>query len=109
MKKPNGKSSPSGARAEPGDILLDRPRLFEYLSEAAWEDGTERELSTLTLFTADGRWRASLNDKALNRIAFMSGATPEACLDNLENGLENDDLDWRPNRGASGPGSKKKA
>lgn len=95
MKKPGG-AGPSGAGPlQLGDYLPLYPTLTDYLTCEAWEDGTPRVPATVMLFAQDGRWKVCINDKAMSRVAFIAGLTPESALQAAEDGLASDDLDWR--------------
>lgn len=74
------------------------PRLWEFLVDSRWDDGKPRDVGSVTLFCEGGTWRACLNDKACNRVAFVSADDPPACLGSLEKGLAGGTLDWRPSR-----------
>lgn len=71
------------------------PLLLEYLTSTAWGDGSERETATLTVFVEEGRWKACLNDRARHRSAFVAAKGLADLLVGLEEGLQEDDLDWR--------------
>jgi hypothetical protein len=79
------------------------PTVLEYLSSTRWDDGSERQTSTVLVFCEEGRWKACLNDRAMDRTAFVSGNTPEGLLTNLEAALADGTVDWR-RRGKSGRG-----
>jgi hypothetical protein len=77
------------------------PALWEYLTVTAWPDGTPRVPSSLTLFLADGLFKACLSDKEAERVCFVSGASLEALLASLEASLAQHKADWRPSREAA--------
>ena len=76
------------------------PRLFEYVTEGAWEDGTPRQTSSLLMFFEDGYWKTCLNDRALGRTLWATGVNPEAAITSLEAALASEAADWR--RSSSG-------
>lgn len=103
MKKPGSGSSPTpldGAALSDWTTLF--PELWGHLSDPVWEGGEERRTSTLLLFWEEGLWKACLNDRALQRTAWSSGATPEGVLTSLEAGLADGMLEWRRPSGGKG-------
>jgi len=89
-------------------FVRDYPALAEFMSMDRWDDGTAREPTTLLLFASDGRLKACVNDKACNRVAFITGVDLQEVLRLIECGLETNTLDWRGHRpgGAGGPRRK---
>lgn len=71
------------------------PTLAAYLSDTTWDDGKKRETATLTLFVDDGCLKACLSDRATARIAFVTETTLQGLLDVLQEGLEDDSIEWR--------------
>lgn len=71
------------------------PALSEFLSLEEWEPGVERARGTLTLFFEDGCFKASVNDRDGERVAFVTKRGHKALLDAIEKGLATDSLDWR--------------
>jgi hypothetical protein len=78
-----------------GPVVRRFPALLEFLTATSWAPGEPRRPGTLTLFTDDGQWKASLNDKDGDRTAFVTGDSPEGVLVALEKGLQEDSLSWR--------------
>jgi hypothetical protein len=105
MKKPDVINSKSGAAGRvcqaPGDSKMRRelPLLFEFLTETRWEDGTERQPGTMILFCEQGRFKACLNDKELQRVAFCTAETLEGLLEACNEGFGDDGHDWRASGG----------
>lgn len=102
MKKPT--SLPS--QEEPvskwvdGDFEKEWPYLSAFMSSTSWDDGTIRETGTLLLFVQEGYLKACINDRALDRSAFVTGPSINCLFDLVEAGLEQDSLDWRKRRRA---------
>jgi hypothetical protein len=69
--------------------------LWEFLSEAKYEDGTARVLPSVTLFVDETGLKACLNDRDQGQVAFVSAGTLEGLWEALERGLTNCSLDWR--------------
>ena len=78
------------------DWCRDRwPALFEHLTATRWDNGEERQTSSLSVFMDSGVLKACLNDKAESRVAFVASASFEGLLDALDEGIQNGSLDWR--------------
>lgn len=71
------------------------PALCGHLFDLKYDDGTERQTSTLMLLSELGVVKACLNDRDVSRSAWVSGRTVDECLEALESGLVADSLDWR--------------
>lgn len=71
------------------------PTVLEYLTDVQWDDGTERERSTVSLFIEDGAFKLALNDKALRRSLYVTADTMEAAFSVLERSLQAPQADWR--------------
>lgn len=78
-----------------GPVVRRFPALLEFLTATTWAPGEARKPGTLTLFTDEGMWKGSLNDKDAERSAFVTADSPEAVLASLERGLQEDSLSWR--------------
>lgn len=83
------------------------PALAEFLSLEEWEAGVERERGTITLFWEDGLFKASINNRDSQEVAFVTKGTHKTLLEAIEKGLATDSLDWRQS-GFKGKGSKKR-
>lgn len=88
----NGPGGPPPDGTEFGNRYM---ALFEWLTCSQYDDGTPRAPSTVTLFWAEGLFKAVLNDKEEIRSAFVSGRTVEDALEALDAGLLAGNLDWR--------------
>lgn len=71
------------------------PALAEFLSLEEWEPGTERQRGTLTLFWEDGLFKASVNDRDAEQVAFVTKRAFKGLLEAIEKGLVAGSLDWR--------------
>ena len=101
MRKPVDRAEgggPSVQLDDGGALLSAYPHVVEYCVESSWDDGAPRETSTLLLFVEEGRWKLCLHDRALSRSAWVSGASPEACLEALEAALGSEVVEWRRKR-----------
>lgn len=104
LRKPSVQSPEEAAKAlvREGPVAKAFPAVLEFLTAVQWAPGEPRKPGTLTIFTDDGLWKASLNDKDADRSAFVSAASPELCLVALEKGLRDDTLTWRSWGGSNG-------
>lgn len=111
LQKPSG-SLPKSSTGPPPESLgvwgKKFPAVCEFLSSVTWADGTSRELGSVILFfdLEDGKFKACLSCKDTRRVAFVSGADPEAVLGAAQRALESDKTDWRAAKGqrkAKGP------
>lgn len=71
------------------------PNLTGYLTQVKFENGQVRVSSTLLIFSDGESVTLCLNDRHNNRTAFISGATMEGMMDDLEEGLDSGTLDWK--------------
>lgn len=71
------------------------PAVFEYLTEALWPDGKQRQTSTLLVLCEEGSWKACINDRALSRTGWCSAKTFLELLQTLEAGLSKGSLEFR--------------
>jgi len=81
------------------DDWLLYPSLMEFLTEEKYTDGSARQCGTLTVFSDGGSVKASVNDRDLNRVAFITAETFEGLLGLVEDKLKSSSVDWRPSQG----------
>lgn len=91
----------------PGKMGLACPLLFEHLALLAYEDGTERVPSTLTIFLDGHGFKACLNDRDQGLTAFYFAESLDGLWSGLEKALAADSLTWKAN--GQGPAVKKKS
>jgi hypothetical protein len=96
MKKPTSLPNESAAATPTTGVLRQCPLLNEFLTDPMWDDGTPRALPTFLLFRDSGSWKACLSDRAMDRVAFITGTTVDEVFAAAEKGLSKDSLDWRP-------------
>jgi hypothetical protein len=60
-----------------------------------YEDGTKRELATLTVKEQEGQVLVVLNDKDTSASAYVTGSDVLAALRSLEKALVGGNADWR--------------
>jgi hypothetical protein len=67
-----------------------------FLSSISWPDGSQRLTGEITLGTEGGLWKARVKDPEGLRVAFYAADTVDDLLSQLDERLETDMLDWRP-------------
>jgi len=84
------------------------PLLFAHLVDDQWDDGAERETSTVLIFVDGGLYKGWLNDRACARSLWAAGATLQGLLDAIEAALGDDKTSWRATdrKGAKKAGRK---
>lgn len=88
-----------------GDYGILYPTLWSYLTQARWDDGTERKTSSVTVFCDGGQLKCVLKDKETNLSLWASGVSFETMLSVLEALLNDPTAVWRQDKqetGASG-------
>lgn len=81
--------------------------MHEFLALEKWEDGSDRETGTMSVFLDQGQWKARLCDRDGGLVAFVSSEGFTGLLDALEEGLRDGSLDWRADRFARKAPKKK--
>lgn len=71
------------------------PAIAEHLCCMAYEDGTKRQTSTVTLFVESGMLKMSLNDREEGRSLYVSSETFLGVVELLEVALMADSPPWR--------------
>jgi len=101
--KPKSVSSSSGSRthADPGELLAPYPSLSEFLTCAAYEDGSRRESPTLTLWATSGQWKLSVKDRAESLVMWLSAASLQELLQMAELFVLEESAPWRHDDQAS--------
>lgn len=98
MKKPSGvqeKSVASCGCPDPAWVKA-YPHICEMLVTSAWDDGTSREPSAVTISIRDGAVQVAVNDKALKCSAYSSAGSVQEALKLMEAALKDGLPIWRP-------------
>lgn len=97
MKRPAETTAPGGAAPSATDdrFLKLYPTLHTYMTDTTWEDGTSREVSSLSVFVEDGRWKIAINDKDLRRSVYVTGGTFLEAMQAAEKAVASSGCDWR--------------
>lgn len=86
MKRPSPREEQARATTGQADetFTVLYPTILTYLLDDKWDDGKAREVSAISFTIKEGNWQLALNDKALKRSFYTTGATLESCLEALE-------------------------
>jgi hypothetical protein len=88
--------APGGLPVFPDEAWLKKlPTICEYLADDAWDDGSPRELSTVSIKCVEGRVVAVLNDPEERRSLYVSGESVMKAMESLERALGSPQADWR--------------
>lgn len=74
----------------------ERSDLADFLLQITWDDGSERETGSISIFSQNGRVGACLTDKAQGRMAFVTISLGGSVLDELDHAIGDEDLVWKP-------------
>jgi hypothetical protein len=72
------------------------PVLHEFMTVRVTEGSKTFEPASMTLFSADGVFKACLNDRASSQQLWAAGASLEELLAAMEARLTSEEPDWRP-------------
>jgi hypothetical protein len=97
LKRPTEKQSSSAENTGCPDAAFVNayPQLLAYLTDAYWEDGKPRELSSASFTLKDGLWQLAVNDKALKQSLYTAGPTIKDCLRLAEKAIADGSGQWR--------------
>ena len=79
-----------------GELFSGHKAVWEMLTEDKWDDGTPRIRATLLVLCDGPVVKLWLNDRALQRAAWVSGDSLEAVMEALDHGIAEDTLAWKP-------------
>lgn len=83
------------------------PDLYEFLSLEVYEDGSQRQTATITLFVSASGYQACLNDRDQGQATFVTSASVDGLWAALDKGLREDTLAWRPSQAGYGKKRRK--
>lgn len=106
-EKTGGSSGSSSEPALAGKVLTGYPNVLEFLSMLSWPGGDPRIVGTLTITTEGGKWKATLKDRDSCGVCFVTAATPDALLKDLDKGIESGNLEWRDDKFQGGNGKRR--
>lgn len=104
MKKPDKAAGASVNAPDAIDAGFRKkyPTLLAYLSDETWDDGTDRETSTITIRVDGGLLQVSVNDRALRQSVYCTSQGLHEALGLLEEALVKGTVTWRPWSGGKG-------
>jgi len=74
------------------------PVLLDHLTQVAWEDGTPRQTSTLSVFVGDGAFKALLKDRETALCLWVACPVLDKLFDVIEAALVDPGTVWRRDR-----------
>lgn len=90
-----GSDGRGGKNGMPDEDFAERyPRITEYLVTSAWDDGSHRKTSSLSLFVEQGVVKLALYDKELGRTLFVAAESFQGGLDVMEVMLAATNVPW---------------
>lgn len=72
------------------------PKVWEYMTRLHFDDGEPRQLSKVSLFVENGKFKAALNDPEERASLYVAADTVDAVLKALEATLASENPEWRP-------------
>lgn len=82
---------------DPG-LLKKCPMLASHLCQSLWEDGSPRQVSTLSIFTGDGAFKACLRDRENGLCLWVAATSFDRLPSVLEAALGDENTVWRQDR-----------
>lgn len=97
MKRYNAAEQKKGGKWSPSkdSFLVKRPHLDAMLTDAFWDDGSQRDTCSLTVRIGTGSAMLSLNDQENEQSITTNGESVEDALDRLEAYLSVGNPTWR--------------
>lgn len=97
LKKPTDTKKVGAAASSFSDKEFEKefPYLAAFLLQTQWADKTERLPGTITVFVQDGQMKLCVNDRDMNRSAFVTAPTWAMLIQITEDKLSDDSLEWR--------------
>ena len=83
------------------------PRTWDYLTQDKWEDGSPRQLATVSIFPDGGMFKIMLKDANFGLLLFASADNLTDLWASLEARLIDPGADWRVDRKAKGDQAKR--
>jgi len=97
MKRPDKPKEPSQMPGAFKDELFRKsfPSLHAFLFDTKWDDGTPRQVGSISIFTQLGVLKVCVNDKAMERVAFAEIHDWEELTATLDSIVCCDDTEWK--------------
>jgi len=97
MKRPDASSEPAAPGEMPDAKFREKfPLLSAHMADDRWDDGKDREVSTLVFKVEDGLIVGALNDREARASLYRTAETMEGASKALEKALGDGKADWRP-------------
>lgn len=100
MRRPDGGQPVTASVYDPLDDEFARhwPRIAEFVMDSRWDDGKPRKPGTVMLVNDAGTCKAWVHDVDGRRAAWVSADSLWGLLGRVEDGLQNNSLEWRKDR-----------
>ena len=85
------------------------PILFDHLTQTEWEDGSERQTSTIGIYPDGGTIRVMLRDRSLGVCCWVAVPAPSLLWETLEAALRDPTHEWRADRAVAPTAARKPA
>jgi len=91
-----------------GDYQVLYPTVWSYLTQSRWDDGTERNTSSVTFFTDAGQLKCVLKDKETGYSLWAAGSSLDSMFSVLEALLNDPTAVWRQDKQETGSSARVK-
>lgn len=98
VRRESGGGADNAHAARDAGLEAEMPLLAGHITERLFDDGQERETSTLLIFAGDGSFKACLNNRSEGLALWVTADTLGGTLEALERALDSSSPDWRPMR-----------
>jgi len=93
---PTGPGISLGDPWEDPGFKEDYPNVFAFLYDTKYEDGSARTPGSISIFVSGWSLKFAVNDKDRGCVAFVNAGTFFELLTLVDDGIGNDNLDWKP-------------
>lgn len=94
MKKKNVVHAPGGPAAST-DGMGKIPQLAEWMTATSYEDGTARQVPTITFWCQAGEWKANLRDRAEGLCLWLSAESWQELVKIVDVACQDSTYPWR--------------
>lgn len=77
------------------DGLAKLPRLAEWMTSTAYEDGTPRIVPTMTVWCSNGEWKVNLRDRAEGLCLWLSATSYVELVKMIDLACLDESYPWR--------------
>ena len=106
-KRPAHAGEDGVASAVEEEFTVVYPKVWLYLTQTRFDDGTPRQPSGVSIFMQHGKWTTCLVEKNWGLILFATSERLDGIWEALEARLADPKADWRVDRKAAGQQAKR--